>query len=158
MRRLKQIDKLTSDAGYNFMDNIHITEMMPAESMNKKISEWYSEPPFKKFSKVGVFEADGNMEFYRVYKMTGKESEIAGQFVALERDIKGLTPQQLKDKFDLPQVPTHMSKVTPPKGTKLATGIVEEGNFGGKGMGTQFYFTAEAKREWFSYLGEIKGD
>ncbi|WP_038540773.1 hypothetical protein [endosymbiont of Acanthamoeba sp. UWC8] len=35
----------------------------------------------------------------------------------------------LKDRFDLPELPNHISDVNPPIGTKIAAGIVEEGNF-----------------------------
>ncbi|AIF82053.1 hypothetical protein I862_07495 [endosymbiont of Acanthamoeba sp. UWC8] len=62
----------------------------------------------------------------------------------------------LEDRFDLPELPNHISDVNPPIGAKIAAGIVEEGNFGGKGMGTQFYFMKEAKLDWFSQGREIK--
>ena len=53
-------------------------------------------------------------------------------------DIKGLTPAQIKDRFDLPNLPTHVVDVTPPVGTSIRTGTVNSGNFGGTGGAVQF--------------------
>jgi filamentous hemagglutinin len=106
-------------------------------------------------TKVAVFEADGTMEFVRMYVVKEK-SNLVGQFVALARDVRGLTPLQLKDKFDLPDLPTHVATALPPAGTRIASGIVEKGNFGGKGGGTQFYFMDKAKDDWFTGGKNIK--
>lgn len=114
-----------------------------------KLQEWYKKPPFKEGTKVAVFEADGKMEFVRIYKETPKADNMVGRFMALADDVKGLTPQQLKDKFDLPELPTHIAKVSPPEGTNIAVGIVEKGNFGGQGKGTQFYSFDKPKDSWF---------
>ena len=67
-----------------------------------------------------------------------------------------LSSAQLKDKFDLPEIPTHISKVHPPEGTKLAVGIVQPGNFGGSGKGTQFYFIERSYDDWFTNSEVIK--
>ena len=53
-------------------------------------------------------------------------------------DIAGLSPQQIQDRFDLPNTPTHVTDVKPPQGTMIRTGTVNSGNFGGNGGGTQF--------------------
>lgn len=37
-------------------------------------------------------------------------------------------------------------------------GIVKDGNFGGKGLGTQFYSMGEVRATWFKKIGEIKND
>ena len=68
----------------------------------------------------------------------------------LSEDIKGLSPLQIKDKFDLPHIPTHMVEVTPPKGKTVAVGIVNEKNFGGTGKGTQFYSLDEVVELWIN--------
>jgi filamentous hemagglutinin len=99
-------------------------------------------------TKVAIFEADGTMEFARMYVMR-PDGTAAGQFVALAKDVRGLTPLQLKDKFDLPDLPTHVATALPPAGTRIASGIVEKGNFGGKGGGTQFYFMEPVNKKWF---------
>jgi filamentous hemagglutinin len=99
-------------------------------------------------TKVAIFEADGKMEFVRMYVVKEK-SNLVGQFVALAKDVRGLTPLQLKDKFDLPDLPTHIGTAIPPAGTRIAAGIVQPGNFGGAGGGTQFYFMQPVQKDWF---------
>ncbi|ETO31729.1 Helicase conserved domain containing protein [Reticulomyxa filosa] len=151
-----RLDDLTSLPGYEFMQHVYVTETMVAESMNTKIKDHYFKPPFKPGTKVAVFEADGQQKFLRVYNP--KDAEYYGQFIVLEKDIKGLTLHQIKDKLDLPYLPTHLSEITPPKGVTIAIGIVKEENFGGNGLGTQFYLTDKAENNWFKKIGEIKND
>lgn len=151
-----RLDDLTSRPGYEFMKDVHISEMMPAESINTQIKKWFDRPPFMDNTKVPVFEADGAKVFSRVYN--ANEQKFFGQFFMLKEDIQGLTAMQLKTKFDLPFMPTHISEAIPPQGTKIAMGIVKEGNFGGQGLGTQFYSMGKVKDTWFKKIGEIKND
>jgi filamentous hemagglutinin len=48
------------------------------------------------------FNSDGKIEFLRV--VSGKK--LGGQWIMRQSDIKGLTPQQIADKFALENVPT----------------------------------------------------
>ncbi len=66
-----------------------------------------------------------------------------------ESDIQGLTPQQIQDKFDLPEIPSHIVDVTPPEGTRIRTGTVNSGNFGGDGGSTQFELLEEIDDDLF---------
>lgn len=52
-------------------------------------------------------------------------------------EISGLSAEQIADKFALPEVPTHITSVRPPEGTRIRTGLVNP-NFGRPGGGTQF--------------------
>jgi hypothetical protein len=49
----------------------------------------------------------------------------------------------------------HIATAIPPKGTEIAAGIVQPGNFGGAGRGTQFYFMKPVMAEWFKKGGKI---
>jgi len=49
----------------------------------------------------------------------------------------GLTPQQIKSKYALPEVPTYMSEVHVPSDTRIRTGKVNP-VFGGNGNATQY--------------------
>ncbi|GAB0063753.1 hypothetical protein IBA8401_47850 [Pseudomonas syringae] len=51
--------------------------------------------------------------------------------------IKGLTPAQIKSKFALPELPTFVSEVSVPAGTRIRTGTVNP-VFGGIGNSTQY--------------------
>ena len=52
-------------------------------------------------------------------------------------DIEGLTPEQIADKFALDYVPTRITSVTPPPGTRIRVGEANE-NFGRPNGGIQF--------------------
>mgnify|MGYP007007175268 CR=1 FL=1 len=65
-------------------------------------------------------------------------------------DIDELTPQQIKDKFDLPEIPTHITDVTPHQRSKIRTGTVNNGNFGRNGGGTQFELRGNIPNESFT--------
>ena len=80
-------------------------------------------------------------------------------------DVAGLTPQQIKEKFALKDVPTHYVdiKITnPTKDHKTLIGQVAP-NFGEKGMGNQFFMGFEIDPEnkkavynsWFGNKKEI---
>lgn len=54
-----------------------------------------------------------------------------------EEDIKDLTPEQIQQKFALPNKPTDKVDVILPKGAKIREGTANEA-FGFEGGGTQF--------------------
>lgn len=93
-------------------------------------------PPYNPSKPVFQFEADGTTEYIRVY--TDGTTGQTGAWMMTANDITGLTPQQIKDKFDLPYMPTHVTNVAPPRGTPITTGTVNSGSFGGSGGGIQF--------------------
>ncbi|VVM18206.1 hypothetical protein BSPWISOXPB_121 [uncultured Gammaproteobacteria bacterium] len=64
-----------------------------------------------------------------------------------QSDIKGLTPQQIADKFALENVPTGITSIKPPKGVKIRTGKVNE-NFDRLGGGTQFQLLDKLDKGW----------
>ena len=52
-----------------------------------------------------------------------------------EAAIRGLSPEQIKTKFNLPNTPTHVSTVTVPAGTRMRSGKVNPlPEFGGVDM------------------------
>lgn len=65
-------------------------------------------------------------------------------------DIAGITAEQIQDRFDLPYLPTHIVNVTPPEGTKIRTGVVNSGNFGGNGGATQYQLLDKIDSDLFS--------
>nr|WP_281722623.1 hypothetical protein [Nitrosomonas nitrosa] len=56
-------------------------------------------------------------DFIRVY---GGESKLNGKWLLRERDIRGLTPNQIQNKYALPSTPTHFVRVTAPEGTTIS--------------------------------------
>lgn len=61
----------------------------------------------------------------------------AGGWVMKAKDIMGLNPQQIQNKFELPATPTHITDVIFESGTQLRMGVAN-GLFGFKGGGIQF--------------------
>lgn len=55
-----------------------------------------------------------------------------------QKDIEGLTARQIKDKFALPEIPTYISDVYVPAGTKITVGKVAPVKGWGNGGGIQY--------------------
>ena len=62
---------------------------------------------------------------------------MARSWMMKREAIEGLTPQQIQSKYALPEVPTHMSDVYVPAGTRIRTGIVNP-VFDGVGNAIQY--------------------
>lgn len=95
----------------------------------------YTDSPYKPNKKAQIIELTQDTKFVRTYD--GKNSGMYGSWVMKYDDIKGLKPEEIADKFALPQVPKYMCDCTLPKGTQLRT---DECNplYGWKGGGQQF--------------------
>jgi hypothetical protein len=65
------------------------------------------------------FETAAESKFVRVHP----EGNPKGSWVVREGEIRGLTPIEIRDKLNLPQVPTHITEVHVPPGTKMTRGI-----------------------------------
>lgn len=108
-----------------------------ADNVNKTFPKEY-EPPYKPGIQTKVIELTQNTkpgEFVRVYDNVN--SGQAGGWIMKGKDIAGLTPQEMQNKFALPAIPTHVTDVTLKADTQLRTGIAN-GLFGYEGGGIQF--------------------
>ncbi|MBA1445366.1 MAG: hypothetical protein M3H12_09800 [Chromatiales bacterium] len=93
-----------------------------------------------------------NRNFIRVYSEGNSRKE--GRWIMREKDIRGLTAQQIQNKFSLPYKPTHIASVDIPKGTSIRFGIVGM-NYGYKGGGKQ-YELFDKNKVIFRKLRKIK--
>ena len=139
-------------AGINFnrhagkADNVNYTEGINCnivkETTGDKTNKWWQEemgydnPPYLPKSKVQEIELEEDTKFCRVYD--GVNSGMYGGWVMKQSDIEGLTPEEIQDKFALPQKPAMMCDVTIPKGTHMRTGLCNPLEGWGKGGGVQF--------------------
>lgn len=109
---------------------------MPTAEVNK---EWaargYTDMPYKDGQNATILELTKDCKFVRTYD--NKNSFKAGSWVMKYDDVKGLSPEEIADKFALPQVPTMMCDCTLPKGTKIRTGECNP-LYGWNGGGQQF--------------------
>jgi len=126
---------------------------------------------FKKYNSDGTYQnewkADGkaiefstsqdSTEFVRVLNV-GKDSitEPAGNWVLRMQDIEGLTPAQIRQKYALPQEPTHFVPVTLPGGVNMRSGASASNDFGAGG-GYQYNIRQNGRlpEEWFGNLVRI---
>ncbi len=109
---------------------------MPTSKVN---AEWalrgYTDMPYKDGETAKIIELTDDCKFVRTYD--NKNSFKAGSWIMKYDDIKGLTPEEIADKFALPQVPTMICDCTLPKGTKIRTGECNP-LYGWNGGGQQF--------------------
>ena len=104
----------------------------PASEVNATFPEGYS-PPYKPGTRVTEFTNTADDVYVRVHG----EDNMARSWMMKREAIEGLTPQQIQSKYALPEVPTHMSDVYVPAGTRIRTGIVNP-VFDGVGNAIQY--------------------
>ena len=82
-------------------------------------------------------------------------------------DVAGLSAQQIASKFSLPQVPTMITDVTVPAGTRLqvsaangispnSTGLMTGGNAGGGGVQFQIQSIPSNPAEFSKWFGNAR--
>ena len=86
----------------------------------------FPEPAYLRGTKVVEFKTGTTEVFYRVHGQTNKSRS----WMLRKKDIEGLSAQQIKLKFNLPNTPTFVSEVHVPAGTPIATGVVGPNSFG----------------------------
>ena len=111
-----------------------VGEQTTEESNNYWKSIGYTDAPYKPNQKAQIIELTKDTKFVRTYD--GENSGMYGSWIMKYDDIKGLTPEQIADKFALPQVPKYMCDCTLPAGTQLRTGECNP-LYGWKGGGQQ---------------------
>ena len=84
-------------------------------------ADWH--PPYKTGTKVTEFQTGVEEQFVRLH-VGGNQNR---KWVMKADAVRGLTPQQLHAKYQLPAQPTHISPVTLPPGTRVRYGIVNPG-------------------------------
>ena len=107
-----------------------------SKKVNDSFKKLYNyDPPYKTKTKVSVYELKETTNFVRVYD--GENSRMKGSWLMKAEDIVGLTPQQIQDKYSLPNTPKYVCDVQLQKGTIVRTG---EANplYGFTGGGIQY--------------------
>ena len=71
-------------------------------------------------------------------------------------DVEGLSANQIAEKFNLPEVPTRISRVDIPPGTPLRAGQVGRNIWGNSEGAIQFQIMVpKADEKWFHYLRDL---
>ena len=107
-----------------------------AEDVNKIFKDTMGyEPPYKPETGVTEIQLTENATYVRVYDKVN--SRMQGGWVMKSEDIAGLTPQEIQNKFALPNTPKYICDVNLEAGTRLRTGEVNP-LFGFDGGGQQY--------------------
>ena len=93
------------------------------------------EPPYKPRTSVMEIQLTENATYVRVYDKVN--SRMQGGWVMKAEDVAGLTPQEIQNKFALPNTPKYICDVNLEAGTRLRTGEVNP-LFGFDGGGQQY--------------------
>ena len=131
----------------NLKDKVKLNQYQSAESVN----DWwanngYDRPPYTPKTVVQDITLDCDTIFVRVYD--GNISGLRGGWVMCAEDIKGLTPEQIQQKFALPSTPKYIGEVKLKAGSNIRMGEVNP-NYGFNGGGIQFDLKGQ-------YVGEFK--
>jgi len=129
--------------------NHEIIDVHDASKINQnfKFKGW--EEPYEVGTKVFEFKPKIDDKFVRVY---GPSSKPDGRWVMKSDAIKGLTPQQIQQKYSLPKVPESIVDVEVPAGTRMYRGKIKA-NFNGNEGAVQ-YQIIEDSLEKIKYTNE----
>ena len=103
-----------------------------ASEVNATFPDGWS-PPYKPGTRVTEFTSTVDDVYVRVHG----ETNMARSWMMKSEAIEGLTPMQIKSKYALPELPTFVSDVDVPAGTRIRTGTVNP-VFDGVGNATQY--------------------
>ena len=126
----RRADKSGSKAIYKILNT------SSAEDANKIFKDTMGyEPPYKPGTSVTEIQLTESATYVRVYDKVN--SRMQGGWVMKAEDIAGLTPQEIRNKFALPNTPQYICDVNLEEGTRLRTGEVNP-LFGLDGGGKQY--------------------
>ena len=110
----------------------------PLEANMEWLSRGYDKLPYDMDYEVRIVEA-GDEGYVRVfsYNADGTSNKIGG-WIMRKRDIEGLTPAQIAEKYALPPKPTHICDVMIKPECKLQVGIANKVDGWEMGGGMQF--------------------
>ena len=119
------------------LDKLKVVENSTPEEVNLYWREnaGYTNKPYDENYEVKLVKNNGE-KFVRVYTPSMGTRKASAWFMR-EKDIIGLTPEEIKDKYALPYTPTHVVDVKIGSVT-IRTGVVKEVEGLGKGKGQQF--------------------
>ena len=114
----------------NLKDKVKLNQYQSAESVNDLwANNGYDRPPYTPKTVVQDITLDCDTIFVRVYD--GNISGLRGGWVMCAEDIKGLTPEQIQQKFALPSTPKYIGEVKLKAGSNIRMGEVNP-NYGFK--------------------------
>ena len=130
------------DNSFNKLKPINLDKLKVVENSTPEEANLYwrenagcTNKPYDENYEVKLVKNNGE-KFVRVYTPSMGTRKASACFMR-EKDIIGLTPEEIKDKYALPYTPTHVVDVKIGSVT-IRTGVVKEVEGWGKGKGQQF--------------------
>lgn len=142
-QKMSKIFRREEDSIEKSMENLKCKELGTFSST--ETNQWFKENvdpeyknPYAEGKDVKHIELTEDTTFVRVYDGEANGLGKYGTWMMKPEDIKGLSPQEIKDKFSLPAVPSNCVDVEVKAGTKLRMGEVASIEDWGDGGGIQF--------------------
>ena len=110
---------------------------------NIEDAKWLNPSTADGYKKIELTE---DTEFVRFFNPS-KKGRAEGSWMMRWDDVKGLSPRQIKNKFALEFEPTHIAKVSVPKGAKMRKSIAGPIENWGEGGGLQYYLLNRVGKE-----------
>ena len=132
--------------------NGKVTQVLSADDLNAIRLEKGYDPSYTPGTKVYRLIYDGDNNFVRVY---GGKSLKSGNWFMSANDIAGLSAEQIREKFSLPQTPTHICDVNIPQGVKIEISVAGKA-LEGSGGGVQYRFIESYEDIWFANSKKLK--
>jgi len=126
-----------------------VEQFRTADAVNAGYDPGYKDP-YAAGTIAVEFVTSSQDEFVRVHRSDNQ----AKSWMMREQEITGMTPEEIQQKFSLPEDPVYVSDVTVPEGTSVRTGTVEK-NFGGQRGATQFELRERISSENFHNQREL---
>ena len=140
----KSFDEVKKVVEGGYKATYKILNISSAEDVNKIFKDTMGyEPPYKPGTSVTEIQLTKNATYVRVYDKVN--SRMQGGWVMKAEDIAGLTPQEIQNKFALPNTPKYICDVNLEAGTRLRTGEVNP-LFGFDGGGQQYDLIINGKK------------
>lgn len=107
------------EVAHGFIKSHRITHIEKAVEANTRLG--LSRPPYDLTSRVVHFVTTKGTKWVRVHN--NLYPDRPGRWLVKAGELKGLTPQQIADKLNLPSLPTHYSVIILPKDVKMSRGM-----------------------------------
>jgi len=112
-------------------------------------------PPYEPHTRVVNYTTTEPETFVRVHG-SGNQTR---PWVMRAEDIKGLSPAQIKAKYNLPDIPTKVSEVKVPPGTDIRSEMIGKNKFGNSEGAVQYEIIMpegkEVPKAWFNGVGDL---
>lgn len=116
------------------------------------INKTFGQAPYDEaFDVIEGFTKQGET-FVRVHGGSNKVSK----WMMKASEIEGLSPQQIQDKFALPELSTHISNVNVPAGTNVRVGVAGKVNGWGNGGGQQVELLQRLSEDAFTNTRKLE--